>query len=170
MLAWDVIVQKLALITTVAAQVNLLMLGSELFKVLYYPTEHSASAIYLFFGLGGKTALVPWIWTAVALNVLATITLTIHPLRRNRAVLLPACVLLFVAIWIEKGFGLIVPGFIPAAWGDVVEYLPTWIEIVVTLGIWALGLFVLTALVKAAIPIELGATRAPGLPRGAQAE
>lgn len=153
---------KLALITTVAAQVNLVMLGSELFKEFYHPTEHSESAFYLFFGLEGHDSLVPWIWTALAMNVVATIVLTIHPLRRNRAVLLPTCVVLFVAIWIEKGFGLIVPGFIPSPWGDVVEYSPSWVEIAVTLGIWALGFFVLTALIRAALPIEMGRSRAPG--------
>lgn len=160
----DQTLDKLALITTVAAQVNLVMLGSELFKEFYQPTEHSKSAYYLFFGLDGRDALVPWIWTALTLNVLATLTLTIHPLRRNKAVLLPACVVLFVAIWIEKGFGLIVPGFVPSPWGDVVEYVPTWVEIAVTLGIWAMGLFVLTALIRAALPIELGRSRAPEPP------
>ncbi|MDX1583212.1 MAG: NrfD/PsrC family molybdoenzyme membrane anchor subunit, partial [Thermoanaerobaculia bacterium] len=136
-------IQKLALITTVAAQVNLVMLGSELFKEFYHPTEHSASAIYLFFGIGEYDSLVPWMWTAVAVNLACTLTLSIHPLRRNLKVLLPTCLLLFAAIWVEKGMGLIVPGFIPSPWGEIVEYQPTIIEIGVTLGIWALGLFVL---------------------------
>jgi len=59
--------------------------------------------------------------------------------------------------------GLIVPGFIPSPWGEVVEYTPTLIEVAVTLGIWAMGLFVLTVLMRAAIPIELGTVRAPAL-------
>ena len=42
---------KLAMITTVAAQINLIMLGSEIFKEFYFPTEHSINAQYLFFGL-----------------------------------------------------------------------------------------------------------------------
>ena len=52
--------------------------------------------------------------------------------------------MLFVAIWIEKGFGFIVPGFIPGPYGKIAEYTPTGIEIGVTLGIWALGAFVFT--------------------------
>lgn len=152
-------IEKLALITTVAAQVNLVMLGSELFKEFYHPTEHSASAIYLFFGLGEYDSLVPWMWTAVLVNLTCTLILSIHPLRRNLKVLLPTCVLLFAAIWVEKGMGLIVPGFIPSPWGEIVEYQPTIIEIGVTLGIWALGLFVLTVLIKAGLPIEMGELR-----------
>ncbi|MGE5719377.1 MAG: NrfD/PsrC family molybdoenzyme membrane anchor subunit, partial [Nocardioidaceae bacterium] len=105
---------KLALVTTVAAQVNLVMLISELFYKFYWPTEHGVNARYLFLGLGEHHALVPWIWTAIALNVLATVALMIHPLRRNPRWLMAACATLFVGIWIEKGIGLVIPGFIPS--------------------------------------------------------
>jgi len=36
----------------------------------------------------------------------------------------------------------------------------------VTAGIWALGLFVLTVLVRVALPIELGEVRSPYLEQG----
>lgn len=155
--------RKLALITTAAAQINLIMLGSELFYEFYFPTHHSINAEYLFFGLDGHNSLVPWVWTAIGLNVIATGALTIHPLRRNPRWLLPACMLLFVAIWIEKGMGLVIPGFVPSPLGEIVEYSPTWVEFAVTAGIWALGLFVLTVLVRVALPIELGRARSPHL-------
>lgn len=154
---------KLALITTVAAQINLVMLISELFYKFYWPTEHSINAVYLFAGLGDHRALVPWIWVAVALNVGATGALMIHPVRRNPNWLMPACALLFVGIWIEKGIGLVIPGFIPSPLGEIVEYTPTWAELAVTAGVWATGLFVLTVLVKVALPIELGEVRSPYL-------
>jgi Ni/Fe-hydrogenase subunit HybB-like protein len=154
---------KLALITTVAAQINLVMLVSELFYKFYSPTHHGINARYLFFGLGEHHALVPWIWTAIALNVLATVALMIHPLRRNPRWLMPACAILFVSIWIEKGIGLVVPGFVPSPLGEIVEYTPTWVELCVTAGVWALGLLVLTVLVRVALPIELGDARSPHL-------
>ncbi|WP_299431242.1 sulfate reduction electron transfer complex DsrMKJOP subunit DsrP [uncultured Aquimarina sp.] len=152
----DKTIKKIGMIVTVAAQINLIMLVSELFKEFYAPTHHSESAYYLFFGLHGKTALLPWIWTAIPLNVLATILLTFGKLRNNLRVLYFCCFILFVAIWIEKGFGLIVPGFIPGPYGKIAEYTPTGIEIGVTLGIWALGAFVFTILAKTAIQIETG--------------
>ncbi len=155
----DKTIKKIATIVTVAAQINLIMLISELFKEFYFPTHHSESAFYLFFGLEGKTALLPWIWTAITLNVIATILLTISKLRNNFRVLYLCCFMLFVAIWIEKGFGLIVPGFIPGPYGKIAEYTPTGIEIGVTLGIWALGAFVFTILAKTAIGIETGKLR-----------
>jgi Ni/Fe-hydrogenase subunit HybB-like protein len=152
---------KLAIVTTAAAQINLLMLGSELFYKFYTPTHHGINAKYLFFGLDGYNALVPWVWTAIGMNVLATLVLTIHPLRRSFRWLLPACLVLFVSIWIEKGMGLVIPGFVPSPLGEIVEYSPSWVELAVTAGIWALGLFVLTVLVRVALPIELGAVRSP---------
>jgi molybdopterin-containing oxidoreductase family membrane subunit len=155
--------RKLALITTVAAQINLVMLVSELFYKFYWPTHHGINARYLFFGLEEHRALVPWIWLAIGLNVVATVGLMIHPLRHSPRFLMPACAILFIAIWIEKGFGLVIPGFIPSPLGEIVEYRPTLIEVLVTLGVWALGFFVLTILIRVALPIEMGSARSPWL-------
>jgi Ni/Fe-hydrogenase subunit HybB-like protein len=151
--------KKLALVITVAAQINIIMLGSEIFKEFYAPTHHSSSAIYLFFGLHGKNALVPWIWTAIGLSLVATLILSIHRFRNNNRWLYLACLMLFVGIWIEKGMGLIIPGFIPGPWGTIVEYSPTLIEIGITIGIWAMGAFIFTILAKVAILVETGQLR-----------
>ncbi len=151
--------RKIAMIVTVAAQINLIMLFSELFKEFYAPTHHSQSATYLFFGLDGKNSLVPWIWTGISFNVIATVMLTLHFIRNNFTYMTVACGLLFIGIWIEKGLGLIVPGFIPGPWGKIVEYSPSWIEIAITIGVWALGAFIFTILAKVAIAIETGKLR-----------
>jgi molybdopterin-containing oxidoreductase family membrane subunit len=159
----DVAISKLATATTIAAQINLVMLLSDLVFEFYFPTHHSISARYLFFGIGEHNTLVPWIRSAIVLNVVATVALTFHPVRRSARLLMPACATLFVAIWVEKGIGLVIPGFIPSPLGEIVEYTPTWVEVAVTAGIWALGLFVLTVLVRVALPIELGQVRSPYL-------
>lgn len=152
-------IRKISMVVTVAAQINLIMLFSELFKEFYAPTHHSSSAIYLYFGLDGKNGLMPWIYTSIGMNLIATIILTIHTLRKDLRWMNIALVLLFIAIWIEKGMGLIIPGFSPGPWGEIVEYSPSWIEIGVTIGIWAMGFFIFTILVKAGIPIETGKLR-----------
>ena len=152
-------IKKIALITTVAAQINLIMLLSELFKEFYFPSHHGLSAQYLYFGLDGKASLVPWIWSAIAMNVFATIVLSLHTFRQQTKWLNLACIFLFVGIWIEKGMGLIVPGFIPDAWGKVVEYSPSWVEVLLTLAIWGLGLFIFTLLIRPALLIETGKLR-----------
>ena len=148
------IINLLALIVTVAMQINLFMLGAELFTEFYAETSHSAHAHYLFFGLKGLNGLVPWIYTAILLNVVAVVLLMFHKTRTNTNTLTIACVLAAVGVWIEKGMGFVVPGFIPTPLGEIQEYLPTLTEVKVSLGVWAIGLLVFTVLVKAAIPIE----------------
>ena len=150
----EAILDKIAIIVTIAAQINLIMLGSEIFKEFYNQTHHSISAIYLFFGIGGKNALTPWIWLSIGSNILATLTLTIHKFRNREVFRYAACIVLFVAIWIEKGMGLIIPGFIPSPFGIIAEYQPTFIEITITLGIWAFGLFVISLLVRSGFAVE----------------
>jgi molybdopterin-containing oxidoreductase family membrane subunit len=148
------IFNKLRRIMVISAIINLIMLFSEIFKEFYLPTHHSLPAIYLYFGLDGHNSLVPWIWTAIGMNLIGTLTLAFNPGRNNPKVLLPACVLLFLGIWIEKGMGLIVPGLVPSPMGEVVDYAPSWVEVSVTLGILALGIFVVTILLKPALKIE----------------
>jgi len=150
----DQVFNKIRRITVVAAIINLIMLFSEVFKEFYLPTHHSLPAIYLYFGLKGHTALVPWIWTAIVMNLLGTLTLAFNPGKNNPLVLVPACILLFLGIWIEKGIGLIVPGLVPSPLGEVVNYAPSWVEVSITLGVLALGIFVVSLLLKPALIIE----------------
>jgi molybdopterin-containing oxidoreductase family membrane subunit len=153
------VIETLAIIMTVTLQVNMFLLFAEMYTEFYSQTRHAGSIQYLFFGLKGYSALVPWIWTSIVMNLVAVSILTIHPLRRNRRFLNVACVLTIVGIWMEKGMGLVIPGFIPTPLGDIVEYIPTHYEIGVSLGIWSIGIIVFTLLVKMAIPIELGELR-----------
>lgn len=135
-------------ILKVSALINLFMLGVELFTEFYTGGAHAVSAQYLFFGLHGHNALVPWIWTAVIFNVLAVIVFVTPALYGRPAVLATALVMTFCGIWIEKGMGLIVAGFIPSTLHEIVEYQPSLTEWQVTAGVWALGLMVFTVALK----------------------
>jgi len=148
------VIDLLALIMTFALQINLFFVIAELFTDFYNEGAHSASIRYLFLGLHGFGSLAPWIWIALALNVIAVVILTIHPLRKKMLTLNIACVLTFVGIWIEKGMGLVVPGFIPTPLGEIFEYSPTSVEVGVSLGIWALGLLIFTLLAKLVLAVE----------------
>lgn len=145
---------KLRIIIVVSAIINLIMLFSEIFKEFYFPTHHSLPAVYLYFGLKGHNSLVPWIWSAIGMNILGTLVLAFNPGRNNPKVLFPACILLFIGIWMEKGIGLIIPGLVPSPMGEVIDYIPSWVEISVTLGILAVGISVVTMLIRPALIIE----------------
>jgi len=150
------VIDTLALIMTIAMQINLFFVGAELFTDFYNEGAHAASIHYLFLGLGGFDSLQPWIWFALALNLVAVVILMINPLRRNMRTLNAACVLAFVGIWIEKGMGLVIPGFVPTPLGEIFEYAPTTVELSVAAAIWAFGVLVFTLLAKAVIAIETG--------------
>ncbi len=146
-------------IVTVSLLISLFLLGCEVFAEFYTGSYHVASANYLFFGLHGYDSLVPWIWTAISMNCIAMILL-LTPLSRKLGWLNLACVLLFVGIWIEKGMGLIIPGFVPTPLGQIVEYLPSVNETLVCMGIWAFGALVYTWSLHVAIPILKGQLKA----------
>ena len=150
------VIDTLALIMTTALQISLFFVGVELFTDFYNEGAHAASMHYLFFGLGGFASLQIWIWSALVLNLIAVVILMIHPLRKNTLLLNIACVLAFVGIWIEKGMGLVIPGFIPTPLGEIFEYTPTSVELAVAAGIWAFGILVFSLLAKAVIAIKQG--------------
>ncbi len=142
-------------IVQVAMIINMFLLGCEVFTEFYTDSAHLASSAYLYLGLHGRHALVPWIWTAIGLNAAAT-ALLVLPASRGLRLLNLTCVLCIVGIWIEKGMGLIVPAFIPTPLGEIVEYVPTLREVLVCLGIWALGLLLYTVFVRISVPVLAG--------------
>ena len=142
-------------IVQVSMIINVFLLICEVFKEFYSGTTHSASAKYLFVGLHGHHALVPWIWTAVVFNLIAMVILVL-PISRSLKWLDVACVLSIVGIWIEKGMGLVIPGFTPTPLGALVEYTPSLNETLVCLGIWALGLLCYTIFLRMTVPILQG--------------
>jgi len=151
--------QTLVQIIRVAAAVNLLMLLSELFTLFYTGGGHAAAAKYLFFGAHGATGLVPWIWTSIILNISGMVLFYCRGALERGMVRPTACVLCITGIWIEKGMGLIVPGFIPSTLHEIVEYAPSLLEWKVTIGIWAFGLLTLTLLLKLIAAIFTGEMR-----------
>jgi molybdopterin-containing oxidoreductase family membrane subunit len=116
--------------------------------------HHMDHIKYLFFGLHGHSALVPWMWTSIALMLIGIVLLVIPATRRNEAVLAVACVAVFIGTWIDKGMGMISGGFVPNPLHHVVEYTPTIPELIITLGVWATGFFILTLLYKIAVSVK----------------
>lgn len=142
-----------------AMSLNLFFLVAELFKERYSATAHIASLDYLWNGLHGHNQLVPWIWTALILNSIAFIILLVPKTRQKFATLNLACVLIFLGVYIEKGMGLVLPGFIPSTLGEIYDYFPNAHEFWVSSGIWAMGMLIFTVLAKIAIAINTGELR-----------
>ena len=148
-------IQALAKIVAYAICVNVFFFLCEVF-VAYYSNipEHMQHLTYLFAGLHGKTALVPWMWSSMVLMAIG-IVLTVNPFtRRNENLLIVACIAIFIGTWIDKGMGMISGGFVPSPLEHVTEYMPTFPELMITMGVYAAGILVLTILFKIAVSVK----------------
>src|SRR5512134_3030492 len=152
----DQAIFKIAELIAYAMFINLFLLGAEIFKEYYSDTAHLAPMKYLYQGLDGHSDLVSYIWTATLFNLTAFFLFLIPQTRENYISLNIGCVLILIGVYIEKGMGLVIPRFVPDVLGDIYEYSPTGTEILVTIGIWAAGLFVFTMLLRIAVPIMNG--------------
>lgn len=142
-------------IVQVSMIINVFLLACEVFTEFYAGGLHVTSSRYLYLGLHGYHALVPWIWVAITFNLTAMVLLLL-PVSRSLRWLNLTCVLCIIGIWIEKGMGLVIPGFIPTPLGEMAEYTPSLNETLVCLGIWAFGLLCYTLFLRMAVPILQG--------------
>ncbi len=143
-----------------AAIVNTFFVILEFF-VGYYSNVpgHIHSLQYLFFGLEHHghvyNNLVPFMWGSVFLNFAGLGLLAYMKFNEwTDGMLGAACVMIFFALWIDKGLGFVLGGFVPNMLDQVVEYYPTANEVGITLGIWAAGFFLVTVLYKIAVGVE----------------
>lgn len=152
----DTAIDLLSTIVTFCLGIALFLTMSEVVTDLYATAEASLGLQLLMFGVNGLNDLVPWFWGSLAAMIVAFVMLLIPRVRKNHRLLPVACVLAFAGIWVEKGMGLMIPGFIPSPIGEFTRYVPTALEIFVTLGNWAIGFLILTILLKGAIGVLLG--------------
>jgi len=148
-------IQKLALIVTYAMVLNVFFVLLELFTALYSQIpEHVEHFQYLFLGIAGHAPLAPWMWTSSVLAVVSVVLLLLPSMRRREPVLAATCVMVFVSLWIDKGLGLIVGGFVPSPFGALTRYVPTLPEVLIVLGIWATGFLLVTLFYKITLSVR----------------
>jgi molybdopterin-containing oxidoreductase family membrane subunit len=148
-------IQKLATIVCYAALINVFFVLLEFFTSYYSNIPgHIHTLEYLFFGLHGYDQLVPWMRVSTIFGIVAIVMLLVPATRKREDTLAIACVLLFVSLWIDKGIGLVIGGFVPNPLEEITAYHPSFNEIMITLGIWATGAFILTVLYKIALAVK----------------
>ena len=148
-------IQSLVKIVTYAMVANIFFYVLEFFTAFYSNIPEAMAPLkYLFVGLDGQTRLVPFMWTATILAFVGSGLLLFPSTRRNDKILPFALVAIIVANWIDKGMGLVIGGFIPNSFERVTEYVITYTEISVTLGVYAIGILLLTILYKIAISVR----------------
>ena len=148
-------IRTLSGVVTYAMILNVFFFLLEVFTGFYSNIPgHMHTIEYLFFGLHGHDALVPWMWTSYVFAAAALILLILPATRRNDQTLAVGCICVFIATWIDKGVGLVLGGFVPNPLEHVTEYVTTVPEVLITLGIWATGFFMLSALYKVAVSVK----------------
>jgi [DsrC]-trisulfide reductase subunit P len=65
-----------------------------------------------------------------------------------------ACLCVFFSLWLDKGLGLIVGGFVPSPLDTVTTYTPTLPEWSIVMGIWAIGALLITVFYKIALSVH----------------
>jgi Ni/Fe-hydrogenase subunit HybB-like protein len=148
-------VQTLAKIVAYALTVSIFFVLVELFTAFYSQIpSHMHHLVYLFRGLEGHNMIANWM-TVSALAAVAALFLLIVPRTRKREpVLALACGLTFLSLWIEKGLGLVITGFIPSPLEALPDYVPTGPEIAISVSVWALGLLIITILYKILVSVR----------------
>jgi Ni/Fe-hydrogenase subunit HybB-like protein len=152
----DEAIWKIAELMAYAMFLNLFLLGAEVFREYYSATEHLLFTEYLFRGLDGHRALVPYAWLSLFLSVGAFLLFLVPKTRKNLITLNLGAFMIYAGVYIEKGIALVIPGFTPSTLGEVYEYSPSRVEIMVAVGIYGVGFLLYTLMLKVAVPILRG--------------
>jgi Ni/Fe-hydrogenase subunit HybB-like protein len=148
-------IQTLGKIITYAMLVNVFFILLELFTGLYSNIPaHLHHFQYLYAGHDGHDVLAMPMTISSILAIVAVLMLVFPKVRQNEKLLALAAVAVVVSLWIDKGLGMVVAGFIPSPTLQYNEYLPTGAEIAIALGIYALGAFILTVLYKIVVSVR----------------
>jgi molybdopterin-containing oxidoreductase family membrane subunit len=148
-------IQALAKIVTYAMLINCFFVAMELFTALYSDIpEHVSHFEFLYMGLEGEATLAPWMWLSAVLAVLSLVLLVNPSTRANEVTLGIGCAAVFGSLWIDKGLGMVIAGFVPSPLGKVVHYSPTAPELAISAAIYAVGLLIITGLYKIALEVR----------------
>jgi len=150
-------IQTLAKIVAYALATSIFFVLVELFTVFYSQIPgHIHHLTYLFAGLEGHTTIARWMAVSALTALISLILLIIPRTRKNESLLALACAGVFLSLWIEKGLGLVVTGFVPSPMEMITDYTPTGPEIAITIGVWALGLLLITMFYKIFVSVRNG--------------
>ena len=148
-------IQTLAKIVAYALATSVFFVLVEIFTAFYSQMPgHMHPLTYLFAGLEGQTFISRWMAAAVLMALVSLALLIIPSTRQREPLLALACGGAFLSLWIEKGLGLVVTGFVPTPLERVPVYTPTLPEVAITAGIWALGLLLITLLYKIFVSVR----------------
>jgi Ni/Fe-hydrogenase subunit HybB-like protein len=157
----DAAIWKVAELMAYAMAANLFLTGAEAFKEFYAGGQHAVFTRFYFVGLNGHRDLVPFAWWSVVCDAASFVILLIPAARRNPYLLNLGCLLIYMGTYIEKGIGLLIPGFTPDTLGEIRDYIPSTTELRIAAGIFSVGFLLYSIMLKVAVPVMLGEFKHP---------
>ncbi|MBS1124360.1 MAG: Polysulfide reductase NrfD [Deltaproteobacteria bacterium] len=142
---------KIAELMAYAMFVNLFLFGAEVFRDFYSSTHEVIHYQYLFGG--GRyhgSPIAVYGWSALLCSLTAFLLFLVPKTRTNLITLNIGAVLIYAGVYIEKGVGLVIPGFTPSTLGEIYTYSPSSTELRVSMGIFAFGAILFTLMVTIA--------------------
>lgn len=142
---------KIAELMAYAMFVNLFLFAAEVFRDFYSSTREVIHYQYLF-GTGhyGGSPIALYGWAALICSLAAFVLFLVPKTRKNLVALNIGAVLIYAGVYIEKGVGLVIPGFTPSTLGEIYHYAPSHVELRVSMGIFAFGALLFTLMVTIA--------------------
>ncbi len=148
-------VDALAVIVTYAMAMNVFFLSLEIFTAFYSRIPDLTEDFNnLYLGIGPHSTLLPWGRASAVLMAIALGMLLVPRLRRNHVTLVVACVVTYASLWIDKGICLVVGGFMPSPFGFISRYIPTFPEVMISVGVYAIGILMVTVLYKITLSVK----------------
>lgn len=147
-------IQKMSVIVTYALSIHMFFFLVDLFTIFYAGIPEHMHHFHYLFGPGGQPFLTVSAWISIILTWVAFFLLINPRTRKAEGTLVYALLAVIFSVWIEKGLSFVVPGFIPSPLGEIARYSPTVAEIIITKGVWSVGLLILTILYKTAASVK----------------
>jgi molybdopterin-containing oxidoreductase family membrane subunit len=152
---------KVSTIIIYATLINTFFVLMEVFVGYYSQKPGELMGLrYQYFGLYENghliNQLVPLTWTSVFFNFAGLGVLGYLKIKKSvdEWWLAIGCFMIFLALYIDKGYNFVIGGFVPSPLDTITTYHPKPVEIGICLGIWAVGFFMVTVLYKIAVSVE----------------
>ncbi len=148
-------IDRLATTVAYAYTATIFMVVCEFFTAFYSNVPgHKATLEYLFVGLHGHNQFVPLMWVFVALVVVTLIIMIPRQTRTNYKLLGFGCATAFLSMYIEKGLTFVIGGLSETPFGEIASYHVTLPEVLIIVGIFALGFLLASILFKLVVVVK----------------
>ena len=148
-------IDRLATTIAYAYPATIFMVICEFFTAFYSNVpSHKAALQYLFAGYHGHDQFVPLMWLFVVLVVVTLVIMIPRQTRTNYKLLGFGCATAFLSMYIEKGLTFVIGGLSETPFGTIAPYHVTVPEVLIIVGIFALGILIASILFKLVVVVK----------------